>query len=334
MNNAIVVIPAYRPDKRLVEFADALNKGGFPIVAVDDGSGGAYTHIFDALKASGATVLRHAENRGKGAAMKTAFSHILKTGEGLSVVTADADGQHLPKDVAAVADALQNANGAVILGARDVMLMPPRSRAGNLLTRKLMHLLMKMDLSDTQTGLRGFPAALLGPLIEIPGVRYEYEMNVLLNFHRRNVPIVEIPIETVYIDQNRASHFRPVKDGLDVLRPLIKYLLAALGCTGLDFLIYTALSSFLIPAASYASARIVSASLNYQLLRRKVFAKEGSAKRGASYFALAACSMAAGSALTQALSFLGFHSVAAKLVVDLLLFLVNYFISKMVIFRS
>ena len=69
-----VILPAYRPPEQMAEFIRALVGAGFSdILLVDDGSGPAYAALFDRAEKDGAALLRHEKNRGKGAALKTAF---------------------------------------------------------------------------------------------------------------------------------------------------------------------------------------------------------------------------------------------------------------------
>src|SRR4051794_38578704 len=161
-NSLAVVIPAYRPSSGLVDLVRNLRRQSQrAIVIVDDGSGPDYPETFARASAfPNVTLLRHAVNLGKGAALKTAFNHILcSMPDVIGVVTADADGQHHPDDIERIAGALLARPDALVLGARafdgDV---PLRSKIGNLATRGLMHALLGQKLRDTQTGLRGIPA--------------------------------------------------------------------------------------------------------------------------------------------------------------------------------
>ena len=105
----------------------------------------------------------------------------------------------------------------------------------------------------------------------VAGDRYEYEINVLLSLKEWGLKYIEIPIETVYIDDNSSSHFHPVRDGLKVFGRVIKFAMSSLICTGIDYLLYCVLKIWLPVGWSYALARVVSASVNYQLSRRVVF---------------------------------------------------------------
>ena len=214
-----VLIPAYKPDRRLNKLVDELIAKGFHrIVVIDDGGGAAYADIFRDLSGK-ATVLTHEVNRGKGAGLKTGIREIMKT-PNVGVVTADADGQHTPDDVAKIADALIAHPDALILGSRDKKAMPLRSKAGNTLTCGVFGLLTGLWISDTQTGLRGLPACALEAFSNLEGDRYEYEINMLIKANELKMPVEEVSIETIYIDNNSSSHFNGLKDGLNVLEEI------------------------------------------------------------------------------------------------------------------
>ncbi|MCD8220521.1 MAG: GtrA family protein [Ruminococcus sp.] len=148
---------------------------------------------------------------------------------------------------------------------------------------------------DTQTGLRAFSASLIPQLLEISGERYEYEMRVLLECARRGIPIREVAITTIYIDQNAASHFSTVKDSYRVYREILRFSAASLLSFLTDYGFYTIFSllttHFGVPGSiwiSNLSARVISASVNYTLNRRMVFrSKTSLAKSILQYMILA-----------------------------------------------
>src|ERR1039457_6814595 len=198
----VVLIPAYRPSAGLIDLVCDLSARGMPaIILVDDGSGPQFRDIFDqAAQFPGVQILRHAVNLGKGAALKTGINHALCLFPDLiGVVTADADGQHHPEDIVRVAAGLHEHPGALVLGSRTFdAAVPLRSRFGNLLTRKLTATLIGARLQDTQTGLRGIPASLAARLLPIDSRGYEFELEMLIAARQSGVPLVEIPIRTIY----------------------------------------------------------------------------------------------------------------------------------------
>jgi glycosyltransferase involved in cell wall biosynthesis len=222
-----MVIPAWKPTPEFVPFVHSLlDAGCHAILVVDDGSGPEYQGTFECLADHPyVRILRHAENRGKGSALKAGLDSFLSERTGYTgIVSADADGQHSVEDIVRVAHALTEHPHRLILGSRNQTTeMPLRSLFGNTLTRYIFRALAGVMLMDTQTGLRGFPAALIPELLDVSGERYEYEMAVLIEYCRGGRIPLEIPIRTLYTENNRSSHFRPVADSLCIYRVLAKY---------------------------------------------------------------------------------------------------------------
>ena len=210
-----LVIPVCDPDEaRFPSLVRRLRADFAHIVVVDDGSARGRA-AFDDVRGDVDAVLIHENNRGKGAALRTAFAWVRENlPRMVGVVTVDGDGQHDPEDVRRVAEELaREPNGGLVLGVRSFAGdVPFRSRLGNFWTRGLFHLITGLSVSDTQTGLRGIPAALLPRLLAIPGDRYEYEIRMLADARRHPAPPREVSVRTIYLDGNAASHYRPLRD--------------------------------------------------------------------------------------------------------------------------
>ncbi|MBC5809389.1 MAG: glycosyltransferase family 2 protein [Candidatus Eremiobacteraeota bacterium] len=204
---------------------ELLDAGFGHVILADDGSDRDHRAPFDAFSTDGRVrVVRHETNRGKGSTLKTAFRYLLAhVPEAEHVVTADADGQHRASDILAVTTAAREEPGRLVLGSRifggDV---PLRSRFGNAVTRHVFRAIAGRMLADTQTGLRAFPRAMLEPFVSIRGERYEYEMNVLAHACRTAFPL-EVPIATIYVAGNAASHFDPVRDSMRIYFGLLRF---------------------------------------------------------------------------------------------------------------
>ena len=240
----VIIIPAYAPDEKLIGLLEALERSGLTrIVVTDDGSGPEYTPVFIRAGELGCVVVRHQHNLGKGAAIKTGIEKAVREfGPGIGIITADADGQHLPQDIIRISDALTAYRDHLILGVRDFSgeNVPIRSAFGNRITSALFRFGTGITCSDTQTGLRGIPPKLVPLALSTEGDRYEYEMNFLVEAVKET-PLIMIPIETVYEDGNAGSHFRTVRDSLLIYRaPLIKLgagiAAAGLGAFAVSFL--------------------------------------------------------------------------------------------------
>ncbi len=326
-----VLIPAYEPDQRLLELILQLKASGMSdILVVDDGSGEHYAPLFRAAEAEGCTVLVHPVNRGKGRALKTGFRHLLDTDNAGTVVCADSDGQHLPRDIMRVAQAVGEAPDRMVLGSRQFTgKVPLRSSIGNTATRRIYSFLAGIPLQDTQTGLRGYPAAMLEWLCQVPGERFEYEMNLLLQAPGAGYSFRELPIETVYIDQNSSSHFRPLADSLKIYWPIAKFGSVSLISTLLDIvllmLIQYGTGSLLL---AVWGARLCSAGFNYAMNKTFVFTSGKPAPMGRSmprYIALAGVILLLNYGLMSLLfGQAGLPLLAAKLLTEAMLFLFSY----------
>ncbi|MCV2394782.1 bifunctional glycosyltransferase family 2/GtrA family protein [Actinotalea sp. M2MS4P-6] len=339
MSTVIVVIPAYQPDQRLVDLVRTLHRTSpsTEVLVVDDGSGPAYRRVFDGVRETGATVLTHDVNRGKGRALKTAFGYVARRHPGHDVVCADSDGQHSAVDVLRVAAAVGR-DRTMVLGARrfsgDV---PLRSRVGNTGVRALVRLVTGLDLHDTQTGLRGYPADLLEWLGTVPGERFEYEMRVLLEAGPAGYDVHEIEIATIYLDHNASSHFRPVVDSVRVLVPVLWFAMASL----VGFVIDTAVLLVLVPlsgslAVGVVGARLLSGTANLMLNRHVTFRSGRHAPlRGVvrRYVTLAVLLLAGSYLGLAALTALGLPLLAAKVITDLSLLTVSYQVQRALVFR-
>ncbi|SDW36436.1 GtrA family protein [Paenibacillus sp. PDC88] len=270
-----ILIPAYEPDDRLLDLIiQLLNCELGPIVVIDDGSGPAYSKIFTLVESLRCTVLTHEANLGKGLALKTGFAHIQRAGLPGPIITADSDGQHLPHDIQRIYEAVQKQTvPGMVLGSRRFSgKVPLRSRFGNTVTRAVFKLTTGNKVYDTQTGLRGFPLSMLSWLSDLPGERFEYEMNMLLTANTAGYPITEEYIDTVYLDENKSSHFRPVADSLRIYYPILLFstssLISALLDFALLFIVHYFSSSLLL---SVVVARLCSSVFNYSMNRRYVF---------------------------------------------------------------
>ena len=229
--NVCALIPSYDPDGRLISTVEELRAAGFRhIIVVDDGSRPECRPYFDALEPLDCEIIHLPHNSGKGEALKIGFLTFLIQGwTDAGVVTVDGDGQHSGRDALRCACELLRHPKSLILGGRDFSgsQVPARSKSGNQAMTLLLNRLCGIALRDTQTGLRAIPTSCLAAFSGIPGGRYEYETNMLLYCKRHHIPMVEVPISTIYIDSNAGSHYHPVLDSLRIGLSLCRYFLAA-----------------------------------------------------------------------------------------------------------
>ena len=333
----IVLIPSYEPDRRLVAVVrDLAGIEGLRVVVVDDGSGPDYAPWFAEAARAGAEVIAHESNRGKGAALRTGFAHIVAAYPGQGVVCADSDGQHTSLDILRVAAALDD-DADMVLGVRTFTgEVPLRSRVGNEVTKKVFRLVTGVSVADTQTGLRAYPARMLGWLGEVAGDRFEYELHLLLRAAREKRAIREVEIATVYLDDNSSSHFRPLRDSLRIYGPLLGFA----GSSALAATIDAALLFGLVAAgsgvtAAVIAARLVSAGVNFTVNRRLVFTSTVPLARAAArYAALAALLLLANLVMIQTLTGVVGSLLVAKLLTESLLFGASFVVQRAHVFAE
>lgn len=342
IRNVTIVIPSLNPDEKLGKTVQDLIDVGFcNIVLVNDGSNPECVVQFPSHHPE-CTLLTHEVNRGKGAAMKTAFRYILQQGQKTEgVITVDGDGQHRASDVLACANMMLEKRH-VILGVRNFDLpdVPPRSRMGNKITSLVFKLFCGLNISDTQTGLRAIPIEHLAPLLEVSGDRYEYETNMLLQMQTLHIPYSEVSIETVYIEENKTSHFRPFRDSMRIYGLILKFVSSSLIASMVDLGIFFLLSLFLpgilgVAAESVSTfiARVCSSGVNYTINKKAVFRSSSSGRTSlVRYYILAAgIFIASAGAMTALTLLLGLSDsrfallkTLIKFAIDSILFLISF----------
>ncbi len=344
----VILIPSYNPDQALVELIVSLRqKTTMPILVVNDGSKVETACFFADAQKAGAAYIAHDHNRGKGAALKTGIAYALSAFPDLSgVVTADGDGQHIPDDILAVGNAMESHPNSLVLGTRSLRNknVPFKSRWGNRITTFVFALTSHRKVLDTQTGLRGIPLSLLTIAEKIPGDRYEYEMNMLSDMAKADVPFVPVAIQTVYKDQNKGSHFHAWRDSARIYFPLLsgflKMAVVSLLSAALDLGLFTLFQwAFWDDSASgifysTVSARVLSGIFNFILNKTWTFKSKGeSARKALEYGILFVTQMLLSWILVKLFAMLPAHLTLIKAVIDFLLFLGSYFIQKTFIFR-
>ena len=352
------VLPSLNPDKTLEEVVDSLLETGFQdIVLINDGSDEAHLAPFlNAAQLPGVTLLTHEVNRGKGAAMKTAFAWLLEHRPHCAgVVTVDGDGQHLAADVKNCAQRMVDEGDKVVLGCRnfDDPQVPWKSRTGNRITTTVFKLFCGLPITDTQTGLRAIPYQYLPLMCETAGERYEYETEMFFALKKEKIGIVEEKIATVYEPGNPSSHFKPFRDAISIYRRIIAFscgqAFAFVLSSGASFLLDYGLFSLLVLLIGENASRLtrlllatfparaVSSLFNYTVNRKAVFHSDGPVKQTMlRYYALCVVQAAASFGLTFLLSTL-FQAAAGlelllKLCVDVPLFLLSYQIQRRWVF--
>lgn len=347
-----VIVPSYNPDHKLVEVVEALvNKGFEDIIVVNDGSSDEHKEPFETVsKYSQCTLLTHEINKGKGCALKTAFQYVIENRNDVDgVITVDGDNQHRADDIYKCAQVMVDRKDKVILGVRDFSGddVPKKSRYGNHITSFVFGFACGLKISDTQTGLRAIPAKDLPAFVQIKGDRYEYETNMLLQLKQLHIEVEEVPIQTVYIEDNASSHFSPLKDSLKIYGVIFKFLFSSLAASVIDLALFTLLSTLLLGHLDTAhrlfiatiGARVISSLFNYTFNRKAVF--QSTANVGHSivkYYLLCILQLCVSYSLVFMVTSL-FHlgeilTVVGKAVIDIILFLISFQIQRRWVFNN
>ncbi|EJG09045.1 dolichol-phosphate mannosyltransferase, partial [Fusobacterium vincentii ATCC 51190] len=358
MKKILILIPALNPPIQLIDYVKLLLDNGLKdILLVDDGSKEEFKEIFDTIEKfpnANIKVFKHAKNLGKGRALKNAFNYFLtlpNLAEYSGVVTADSDGQHRVEDVIKVAKEVEENPNKLILGCRDFDLeqVPPKSKFGNKITNGAFKLFYGKNISDTQTGLRGFPTAIIKDFLDIVGERFEYETKMLIYCFQKEIEIKEVVIETVYFNDNSETHFNPIIDSLKIykvtLSPFLKYIASAISSFILDILSFKWILIILIAfgnieraaviTISTIVARVISSTFNFYLNKKFVFKYEKNTKKSLlKYYSLCVVQMLLSAVLvTVVWKHTKYPETRIKIVVDTILFLLSYFVQQRWVFK-
>jgi len=213
-----IAIPCFQCESKIGAVVKGALATGHQVVVVDDGSTDGSAQ---AAEAAGATVvLRHPVNHGKGAALQTAFA--FAEGRGASaVLSMDADGQHDPSEVPALIAAHEQTPRAIVIGVRSFApeAMPRRSRIGNRISTWWISKFAGRLHSDSQSGFRVYPRALYAH-VPLRSRRFETETELLLYAAKMGLPLVEVPIRTIY-GSDHVTHFHGFSDTMRVIKLVI-----------------------------------------------------------------------------------------------------------------
>jgi glycosyltransferase involved in cell wall biosynthesis len=345
------VVPVFNPERGLLDLCRELCEKFHAVIVVDDGS---FINTDDFLSLpSKCELVRHETNKGKGAAIKSAISYIKKHHPEITVmVCCDGDGQHRPSDAVKVANTALESS-CVTLGVRNVDRkgIPLRSRFGNVLTSFLVRLIYRIPIKDTQTGLRAIPSRLFDVFLQLSGERYEYEMRLFGLIKSFGEKLQQVPIKTIYIEENRASHFRPIVDSVRVYWGLFvgtffKFCTSSIFGFIVDNLVFTlVLFSFNYSSlprrysifAALVTSCAVSATANYLINKFFVFRSGSSVvasylKYWALVLVFATLSYVQTALISALLDANGYTITIIKILVETFLFVVSYKFQKKWVF--
>lgn len=332
----VILIPALNPNENIIKLVKELKEECFSnILVINDGSNEENRKYFDILKKDlKIKVYEHEKNYGKGRALKNGIKQVFND-DIIGVVTVDADGQHLVKDVKNVAQKMQDGN--IVLGERNFRNskdVPFASRIGNLFSSLYFKLLTGLYLKDTSTGLRGIPKKYFELALNTDGDRYDFEINFLKEMYYNKVKFDSVEIEIVY--ENRIKNYRVIRDSIIIYKEFFKNLISSLICAVADILLFwiftVNINSIFL---SNIFARMISGILDFTINKWWVCGKKDSKKtisEFVKYAILFVVQMILNSVIVTILSKIFRTVILIKLIVNLLLYIINFFIKNRYIF--
>jgi glycosyltransferase involved in cell wall biosynthesis len=213
MGDIAAVIPAFNASATVADVVRGASRHLSQVLVVDDGS---TDDTASRARQAGARVLSHLQNRGKGAALRTAFSEL--SGRGLdAVVTLDADGQHDPDDIPKLVELFRRNAADLIIGSRWTMFsqMSRLRRFGNHFSSSALAFFTGLRIPDSQSGFRLYSSSFLKSA-HFQGEAYELEMEALLTASIQGKTVQWVPITLLVADGRALSHYRPVRDTLRI----------------------------------------------------------------------------------------------------------------------
>lgn len=216
----LIIIPAFNAEKKIGStISGVINIIEDPqkIVLIDDCS---EDHTSEIAGKYGIVLLKHSQNLGKGAALKTGFNFALKQNINL-VLTLDADNQHDPKMIPFFFREMELNNNGVILGKREIncKVMPFDRYLSNQTTSLLISLFFNNRIRDSQCGYRLIDLNLFKK-IKLETSHFETESELLIEYLKHGASVKQIKIPTIYSDEK--SSINRAFDTLRFIKMFVK----------------------------------------------------------------------------------------------------------------
>ena len=215
-----IIIPSYNEEKTIAQLVKAIRTQGQELLVIDDGS---TDRTAELATSSGAHLLTHRTNKGKGVSLRDGFDY-LKNLDFEAVITMDADGQHNPQDIPRFIEYARISQAGIIIGNRlkNRKNMPLIRYLTNRFMSDLLSRIIHQRIPDTQCGFKLIRRSVLDK-IQLCSSNYEMESEILIKAARYNSKIESIPIETIYAGS--LSQIRPLIDTFRFIKLIIKSLI-------------------------------------------------------------------------------------------------------------
>ncbi len=198
----VVCIPTYNEEKNIAKMIVSIKKYADQIIVVDDGSTDYTSNI---VKELGVKLIKHKQNLGKGAALRTGFLHAMTYSPDV-VVTIDGDGQHDPSDIPKIIQPIIDGEVDVVIGSRsDETKMPRYRKIGLDGISFLNRLATKTNIKDMQSGFRAYSFKSLISIAPEKYTDYSAEFEQIDSLTRKGFEIKEVPVKLKYDGLDKTS---------------------------------------------------------------------------------------------------------------------------------
>ena len=236
---SVACIPAFNAENQINDVIKKSLNYVDKVLVCDDGS---TDNTFENAKLTGAYVLKHEKNLGKGAALKTLFTKAKELNADI-IITIDADGQFLPVEMVRLIEPIQNNNFDLVIGNRflDKKEMPSYRKAGNKILDSFTKLAADLPFEDTQSGFRSYSKTALEK-ISFSSNGFGVDSEILIDAVNKNLKITEKYVTVIYNTGEKTSTKNPISHSVGVLASIIELIainhpLRYLGIPGLIFLV-------------------------------------------------------------------------------------------------
>ncbi|MBC3757212.1 DUF2062 domain-containing protein [Hyunsoonleella sp. SJ7] len=210
--NVCVLIPTYNNERTLKRVLDGVLEITDRVIAVNDGSTDNTKSILEGYPQIEKVSIQ--KNKGKGNALREGFKRAVELGYDFAI-TIDSDGQHFPEDISVFMAELERSENKnmLLIGARNMSQegVPGKSSFGNKFSNFWFWFETGIKLTDTQSGFRLYPLKAIDKLRLVTN-KFEYEVEVIVKAAWEDVEVKNVPIQVLYDENERVSHFRPFKD--------------------------------------------------------------------------------------------------------------------------
>ena len=211
----IVGTPAYNEAKYIGSIVLQARQYAREVIVVDDGS---IDQTLRVAQLAGATVIRHNENRGYGAAIRSIFKEAMKSEADILVIL-DADSQHNPDEIPILVEAVSNGSD-IVIGTRKMQrkVIPFYRRIGQTVLSNLVRVLSRNKGFDTESGFRAISKEALA-VLDLKETGFAACSEMISIASRKGLKVTEVPISVTY--SKDSSTMNPIKHGLGVLQRIM-----------------------------------------------------------------------------------------------------------------